>query len=74
MKTPSTNDIWETARELSTKIHQASWIDRDKPCVQYPWVAGYMEGLLKALPRTKENMDYLQGELGYLNKYLQEKA
>lgn len=72
MKTVLAQDLFETVQSLSTKIHQASWVNKNKPHVQYPWVVRYMESLMKNLPRTKENFEYLDGELKYLENFLSE--
>ena len=72
MNEVSMDEMWNTAKELSLQIYRASWTDRNKPHVQYPWVAGYMEALFKNLPRTSENLKFLQSEIGTLQKYIKE--
>lgn len=66
----TSQQIWETSKALSTKIQQASFVDKNNPKVQYPWVTGFMESLLKNLPSTPENLEYLDAELKSLERYL----
>lgn len=66
------DDMFQVAQTLSTKIQQASWINKNKPHVQWPWVVGYMESLFKNLPRTEENLEYLQESVRTLDRLLAE--
>ena len=69
MKTTSAQDIWQTVRDLKQAIHEASARHTEQDGPNYAWVSGYMEGVLKGLPLTQENLKYLEGELQHLNRY-----